>query len=208
MVDVTRSPTPGRELAARGRDASDKLRRSRGSTPRGRSPVAKRTPGAGPFDGLAPGRSGRDAPDRASGRARSRHRPSGPRPPPQVQRRRSQELWKEATEFVHFAGIPLWKVLWVSFIHLCDVSQIRTYGATPLPAGVKAPGPEVAPTISRGPAHPGPLSFSNLCAGAPPKVRPQPAWSPAVARRGCTASAPASRRARSPWLHRSRPSRR
>src|SRR4249919_1578955 len=45
-------------------------------TPRCRSPVAKRTPGARPLCGLRPGGSGPDAPDRASGRARSWHQPS------------------------------------------------------------------------------------------------------------------------------------
>src|SRR5262245_37263349 len=45
-------------------------------TPRCRSPVAKRTPDAGPLRGLASGGSGPDAPDRVSGRARSGHQSS------------------------------------------------------------------------------------------------------------------------------------
>ncbi len=84
---------------------------------------------------------------------------------PTIPTARGRRLWKTVTEFVEFAGNSLWKVLWVAFNRRFDVAQIPTYGATPLPAGAKAPGPEVAPTESRGPAHPGPLSFLTLAGG-------------------------------------------
>ena len=72
MIDATGSPSPGRGLAAPGRDGRA-VARLDASVPLS---VAKRTPDARPLRGMGPGGSGPSAPARASGRARSWHRSS------------------------------------------------------------------------------------------------------------------------------------
>src|SRR4249919_2902703 len=73
LVDGTSSPTPGRELAAPGRDGRAAAMLG-ASVPLSRREAHARTPGR--VAGWRPGGSGPDAPDRASGRARTGHRPS------------------------------------------------------------------------------------------------------------------------------------
>src|SRR3990167_77579 len=94
MIDATRSTSPERELAARGRDASDKLKAV--ARPNASGPLSRREAHARAEAGPRPqpgrerprraptpppprragGGSGPDAPHRASGRARSWHQSS------------------------------------------------------------------------------------------------------------------------------------
>ena len=76
-------------------------------------------------------------------------------------------LWKEATEFVDFAEIWLWKVSAPAAI-ACAMCHRYTPTARLLSPQADTPGPEVAPEKRRGPAHPGPLSCSQADRSACP----------------------------------------
>src|SRR5918996_4323964 len=68
---------------------------------------------------------------------------------------RSRLLWKTCTEFTEIAAIHLWKSPGKPPNRLRDVKQIRSTGATPLPAGGFA-WPEVAPHRAGAPPTRGP----------------------------------------------------
>src|SRR5919106_5093224 len=72
---------------------------------------------------------------------------------------RSRLLWKTCTEFTEIAAIHLWKSPGKPPNRLHDVKQIRSTGATPLPAGGFA-WPEVAPHRAGAPPTRGPCSSS------------------------------------------------
>ncbi|MBM2822324.1 MAG: hypothetical protein HW413_1070 [Thermoleophilia bacterium] len=118
-------------------------------TPRCRSPVAKRTPGAEPLRGSRPGGSVPDASDRASGRARSWQRPSGR---PQL----SRAPVESRNGLCRNCDFPAVEITWKTPSPSARCGTDTDYRRDSSPRRRIRLTPKLRRS-SKGPAHPGPL---------------------------------------------------